>query len=67
MGDVVPNYGLAVQGLELEHAQLSLNMQAQGFRIAQLQDEISKIETNIEATKVAVSALSDRIVGLKGE
>lgn len=66
MGDVVPNYSLAVQGLQLEYAQLTLNIQAQTFRIAQSQDEIMKIETNIEATKAALVTLADRIDGLKG-
>lgn len=67
MADVIPNYSLTIQGLQLEYAQLTLNIQAQGFRIAQSQDEISKIETNIEATKLALVTLADRISGLKGE
>lgn len=66
MADVTPNYSLEIQGLQLEYAQLTLNIQSQGYRIAQSQDEISRIETNIEATKTALSTLADRIAGLKG-
>ena len=65
MADVTPNYSLEIQGLELEKAQLTLNMLSQSFRIAQSQDEISRIQNNIDATKVAVGALDDRIAAMK--
>lgn len=64
MADVIPNYSLEVQGLELERAQLKLNAQSQLYRIAQMQDEERRIEGNIEATKAAIDLLTDKINSL---
>ena len=64
MADVTPNYTLEVQGLLLEKAQLELNIQSQTYRIAQTRDEVTRIETNIAATKVAIIALQDKISSL---
>ena len=64
MADVTPNYPLEVQGLQLEKAQLELNIQSQNYRIAQTRDEVTRIETNIEATKVAIAALQTKITNL---
>ena len=66
MADVTPNYPLEVQCLELEQSQLLLNVQAQKYRIAQLQDESRRIGENIEATQVALVALGLKISSLKG-
>lgn len=66
MADVTPNYSLEIQCLELEQSQLQLNIQAQKYRIAQLADESTRITENIEATKVALVALGDKIKSLKG-
>ena len=65
MADVIPNYGLEIEGLELEHAQLTLNMQSQKYRISQMRDEETRIQTNIDATKTSLSALKSRIDKLK--
>ena len=67
MADLKPNYSLELQGLMLEKSQLELNMQAQQYRIAQTQDEVSRIETNIEATRVSVALLENKINNIKGE
>lgn len=64
MADVIPNYSLEVQGLELERAQLKLNAQSQLYRIAQMQDEERRIEGNIDATKTAIDLLTDKINSL---
>lgn len=64
MADVTPNYTLEVQGLQLEMAQLSLNVQSQYYRIAQTQDEVARITVNIEATKTAIAALQSKITSL---
>ena len=66
MSDVIPNYSLEIQCMELEKAQLQLNIQSQKYRISQMQDETSRITNNIEATKVALATLSDKISSLKG-
>ena len=66
MADVTPNYSLELQGLMLERAQLELNMQAQRYRIAQTQDEVIRIEANIEATRVSVAKITQTIDNLKG-
>lgn len=66
MADVTPNYSLEIQGLELEMAQLNLNVQSQQYRIAQTRDEVARITTNIEATKVAIATIAAKILGLKG-
>lgn len=66
MADVTANYSLELQGLLLEKAQLELNMQAQQYRIAQTQDEVTRIEANIEATRTSVASLSEKITNLKG-
>lgn len=66
MADVTPNYSLEIQGLQLEHAQLSLNVLSQQFRIAQTQDEARRIGVNIDATKTALAALEEKINSLKG-
>ena len=66
MADVTPNYSLELQGLLLEKAQLELNMQAQQYRIAQTQDEVTRIEANIEATRSSVDSLTIKIDNLKG-
>ena len=66
MADVTPNYSLEIQCLELEQSQLQLNVQSQKYRIAQLQDESTRIMDNIEATKVALVTLGDKIKSLKG-
>ena len=66
MADVTPNYSLELQGLMLEKAQLELNMQAQQYRIAQTQDEVTRIEANIEATRSSVDLLTIKIDNLKG-
>lgn len=67
MADVTPNYSLELQCLMLEKAQLELNIQAQKYRIAQAHDEISRIEANIEATRVAVAKITQTIDNLKGK
>ena len=66
MADVTPNYSLEIQCLELEQSQLQLNVQSQKYRIAQLQDESTRITDNIEATKVALLTLGEKIKSLKG-
>ena len=66
MADVTPNYSLEIQGLELEKAQLALNVLSQSYRIAQTHDEIARINTNIGATQTAIAALSEKIKSLKG-
>ena len=65
MADVKPNYTLETQGLELELAQLNINVLSQRYRIAQLNDEQSRIEKNIEATQAAIAALETKISQLK--
>ena len=66
MADVTPNYSLEIQCLELEQSQLQLNIQSQRYRIAQLQDESNRINDNIEATKVSLVELGNKILSLKG-
>ena len=66
MADVKPNYSLEIQGLELELSQLQHNVKSQQYRIAQMDDEAARINTNIEATQTAVVALTDKIKTLKG-
>ena len=66
MSDVTPNYSLEVQGLELERAQLELNVKSQQYRISQTQDEVRRIEVNIAATQTAIAALAEKIQSLKG-
>ena len=66
MADVKPNYSLEIQGLELEQAQLELNIKSQRYRIAQTQDEVRRIEINITATQTAIDALAGKITQLKG-
>ena len=66
MADVTPNYSLEVQGLELEKAQLELNIKSQQYRIAQTRDEVARITVNIDATKTAIDALAEKITSLKG-
>ena len=65
MADVTPNYSLEKQGLQLELAQLNINILSQQYRIAQLQDEQQRIGVNIEATHTAVAALELKITQLK--
>jgi septal ring factor EnvC (AmiA/AmiB activator) len=65
MSDVLPNYDLERQGLELERAQLQLNIQSQLYRIAQATDEIQRIKVNIAASQKAISDLTDQINNLK--
>lgn len=65
MADVTPNYSLEFQGLQLEHAQLGLNVQTQMYRIAQIQDEARRINMNIDATKLAMETLATRISEMK--
>ena len=66
MSDVTPNYSLEIQGLELEEAQLKLNVKSQQYRIAQMNDEIERIEKNITATELAVEVISENLLKLKG-
>lgn len=66
MADVTPNYTLEIQGLELELSQLTHNILAQRLRIAQTADEVRRINDNIDATNTAISALSEKILSLKG-
>ena len=66
MADVTPNYSLEIQCMELERSQLKLNIQSQLYRIAQLDDESKRISINIEATKVALVALDEKLASLKG-
>ena len=66
MADVTPNYSLEIQCFELEQSQLQLNIPSQKYRIAQLQDESNRINDNIEATKVALVELGNKILSLKG-
>lgn len=63
--DVIPNYSLERQRLELERAQFLLNIQSQTFRIAQAKDEIARIEENIKATKVTITELTATIDNLQ--
>lgn len=64
MADLTPNYSLEVQGMMLERAQFELNIMAQTYRIAQAHDEVRRISVNIEATKVAIAALDEKITSL---
>ena len=66
MADVTPNYSLELQGVELEKSQLELNIKSQQYRIAQTQDEVSRINANIVATQTAIAALAEKIKSLKG-
>lgn len=66
MADVTPNYSLEIQGIELERAQLVLNVQSQQYRIAQTLDEVRRINVNIAATKASIVALEEKITQLKG-
>ena len=66
MADVIPNYNLELMALELERDQLALNMKSQQYRIAQTHDEVERINTNIEATCMALAALDVKIKSLKG-
>ena len=66
MADVTPNYSLELQGVELEKSQLELNIKSQQYRIAQTQDEVSRINANIIATQTAIAALAEKIKSLKG-
>lgn len=66
MADVIPNYSLEVQGMELERAQLDLNIKSQSYRIAQAEDEVRRIAVNIESTRTAIIALDEKINSLKG-
>ena len=65
MPDVTANYSLEIQGLELESAQLQLNIKSQTYRIAQTQDEARRIGANIEATQAAIALLDEKIQSLK--
>lgn len=65
MSDVTPNYDLEKQRLELEKAQLLLNVQSQQFRIAQTEDEVLRINDNITATQKAITDLDQQINKLK--
>ena len=65
MADITPNYSLEIQGLELEMAQLTLNVQSQQYRIAQTHDEVARINANIAATKLSITALAEKINSLK--
>lgn len=67
MADVTPNYSLEKQGLQLELAQLNINVLSQRYRIAQLDDEQSRIATNIEATQAAIAALETKIEQFKAK
>lgn len=64
MSDVNPNYQLEAQGLQLERAQLLLNIQSQEYRIAQTNDEIQRTKANIEATQKAVQEIDKKISNL---
>jgi hypothetical protein len=65
MADVMPNYDLELQRLELERAQLFLNIQTQEFRISQIKDETDRIKINIEATRVSIAELDKTIDNLR--
>lgn len=52
--------------MELEKSQLELNVKSQQYRIAQMDDEVKRIKTNIAATHNAIDALADKINALKG-
>lgn len=67
MADVTPNYSLEKQGLQLELAQLNINVLSQRYRIAQLDDEQSRIATNIEATQAEIAALEAKIEQFKAK
>ena len=66
MADVIPNYSLELMAVELERDQLALNMKSQQYRIAQANDEVTRINANIEATRTALVALDIKIKSLKG-
>lgn len=64
MADVIPNYNLELMALELEKSQLELNVRSQQYRIAQTADEVKRIQTNIDATRIALTSLDERITAL---
>lgn len=64
MADVTPNYSLESMALELEKAQLELNVRSQLYRIAQTADEVRRIQANIDATHNALQALTEKIAAL---
>ena len=65
MSDVLPNYELESQRLDLEREQLKLNIKSQTYRIAQIEDEKRRLEENITATEKAIADLDKQISKLK--
>lgn len=65
MADVIPNYELERQRIQLEIGQAKLSIQSQEYRIAQLLDEKSRIEVNITATHQSVAELEKQLSKVK--
>jgi hypothetical protein len=61
MGDLGPTAGLVAERLRLQIMELEVNIQKQGIRIMELEEEKQKIQANREATKEAIKKLNEQV------
>lgn len=65
MADVIPNYDLEYERLDLDISQLELNIKSQKYRIIEMEDEKNRITNNMEATQKSIEELKIKRDGLK--
>jgi hypothetical protein len=61
MADIKPNLELRKRQIQVRILELQLNLQRMDVRKMELDDEKSKIDTNIEATKIALKDLEKEL------
>lgn len=67
MADLTPNYALERKRIELEIAQLKLSIQAQDYRLMQLDDEAQRVRDNIAATEKSIQEQEAILVKLSSK
>lgn len=66
MADKTPNYVFERMKLVRQQKQIELNMFDCELRLVEIEGEKQRLQTNIEASKIAIIELEDRIAGIIG-
>lgn len=65
MADILPNMDLKKKRLLVHISEMELMLERYDLRKLEIQDELRKIEENIQATQADIKATEDAIAGIK--
>lgn len=65
MADILPNMDLKKKRLLVHISEMELMLERYDLRKLEIQDELRKIDENIQATQADIKATEDAIAGIK--